>query len=137
MNKVGVKAILATMLILPAIALAGCGAKKEDGKQAQYQKITAEEAKERMDSGEDVLVLDVRTKEEYADKHIEDAVLIPNETIDEEKPKELPDLDQEILVYCRSWNRSAQAAKKLLQMGYTNVYDFGGIHDWPYETEKR
>ncbi|MEA5047182.1 MAG: rhodanese-like domain-containing protein [Eubacteriales bacterium] len=100
---------------------------------AQYRKITAEEAKARMDSGDEILVLDVRTQEEYDAGHIAGAVLLPNETIVDTKPDSLPDLNAEILIYCRSGNRSAQAAKKLAAMGYTNVYDFGGILDWPYD----
>lgn len=100
---------------------------------AQYRKITAEEAKARMDSGDEILVLDVRTQEEYDAGHIAGAVLLPNETIVDTMPDSLPDLNAEILIYCRSGNRSAQAAKKLAAMGYTNVYDFGGILDWPYD----
>jgi len=86
-----------------------------------------------MDSGDEIIILDVRTQEEYDAGHIAGAILIPNETIIDTKPDLLPDLDAEILVYCRSGNRSAQSAKKLLAIGYTNVYDFGGIIDWPYE----
>lgn len=100
---------------------------------AEYHKITAEEAKARMDSGDTIIVLDVRTREEYDTGHIAGAVLLPNETIPDTQPDVLPDLDAEILVYCRSGNRSAQAANKLVAMGYTSVYDFGGIIDWPYE----
>ena len=86
-----------------------------------------------MDSGDEMIILDVRTKEEFDAGHIAGAILVPNETIIDEQPELLPDLDAEILVYCRSGNRSAQAAKKLIAMGYTNVADFGGIIDWPYE----
>jgi rhodanese-related sulfurtransferase len=86
-----------------------------------------------MDSGDEIIILDVRTEEEYDAGHIMDAILVPNETIIDEQPELLPDLDAEILVYCRSGNRSAQAAKKLIAIGYTNVVDFGGIIDWPYE----
>ena len=100
---------------------------------AVYQKITAEQAKARMDSGDAIIILDVRTQEEFDAGHIAGAILIPNETILDEQPELLPDLDAEILVYCRSGNRSAQSANKLLAIGYTNVYDFGGIIDWPYE----
>ena len=102
---------------------------------AEYHKITAEEAKERLDSGDELILLDVRTQEEFDAGHIEGAILLPNETItDTEQPDILPDLGAEILIYCRSGNRSAQAANKLVALGYTNVYDFGGIIDWPYET---
>ncbi len=88
-----------------------------------------------MDNDENIVILDVRTLEEYDEKHIPGAVVIPNETIKKETLKELPDLEQEILVYCRSGNRSRQAAEKLIEAGYTNVYDFGGINEWTYETE--
>lgn len=88
-----------------------------------------------MDNDENIVILDVRTLEEYDGKHIPGAVVIPNETITKEPLKELPDLEQEILVYCRSGNRSRQAAEKLIEAGYTNVYDFGGINEWMYETE--
>lgn len=97
-------------------------------------KITAEEAHERMASGTPVVV-DVRTAGEYAESHIPGSILIPNEEIGAEPPVQLPVLDAEILIYCRSGNRSAQAATKLSDMGYTNLSDFGGIIDWPYETE--
>ncbi|MDY2663094.1 rhodanese-like domain-containing protein [Bariatricus massiliensis] len=97
--------------------------------------MSAEEAKEKMDNDENIVILDVRTLEEYDEKHIPGAVVIPNETIKKETLKELPDLEQEILVYCRSGNRSRQAAEKLIEAGYTNVYDFGGINEWTYETE--
>ena len=79
--------------------------------------------------------MDVRTADEYAEAHIPGAILIPNESIANEEPKLLPDKDARIMVYCRSGNRSAQAAEKLIKMGYTNVYDFGGIKNWTYETE--
>ena len=100
----------------------------------EYKVLTAEEAKARIDSGDEIIILDVRTEAEYKAGHIEHAILIPNESIKGTKPEQLPDLDAETLIYCRSGNRSAQAAKKLISMGYTNVYDFGGIIDWPYDT---
>ncbi|MDD4311441.1 MAG: rhodanese-like domain-containing protein [Eubacteriales bacterium] len=99
----------------------------------EYKKISAADAKARMDSGDEIIILDVRTQEEYDAGHIAGAILVPNETIADKQPELLPDLDAEILVYCRSGNRSAQAAKKLIAIGYTNVVDFGGIIDWPYD----
>lgn len=96
--------------------------------------LTAEEAKERLDANEDTILLDVRTQEEYDGGHIPGAVCLPNEDIQPDIP--LPfEKDTEILVYCRSGRRSAEAAEKLASMGYTHVSDFGGIQDWPYETE--
>ena len=99
--------------------------------EAEYKKITAQQAKEMM-SGE-VIILDVRTKEEYNEGHIEDAILIPNTNITDLAPEMLTDTSATILVYCRSGNRSQTAAKNLIEMGYQNVYDFGGINDWTYE----
>ena len=80
------------------------------------------------------VLLDVRTPEEFAERHIPGAINIPNETISTEEIPELPDKDQLILVYCRSGNRSKQASEKLVALGYTNIVEFGGINDWPGET---
>ena len=104
-------------------------------KKAEYKKITSDEAKKMMET-EKTIVVDVRSLEEYNEGHIPGAIVIPNESIGTEQPKELPDLEQVILVYCRSGNRSRQASQKLADMGYTNVYEFGGIKDWTGETEK-
>ncbi len=103
---------------------------------AEYHKMTPQEAKARMDSGDPVIVLDVRTQSEFDSGHIEGALLLSNEQIGTTRPELLPDLNAEILVYCRSGNRSRQAAQKLVAMGYTAVYDFGGIGSWPYEVVK-
>ena len=104
---------------------------------AEYRKISPQDAKNMMDGDTPVIVLDVRTSDEFAQGHIPNAVLIPNETITSaSRPANLPDSDAVILVYCRSGNRSAQAARKLVSLGYTGIYDFGGIIDWPYEIVK-
>ncbi len=103
---------------------------------AQYHKISQQEAKERMDKNSKVIILDVRTPQEFKDGHIAKAINVPNENINTEPPKELPDKNAEILVYCRSGHRSKQASDKLVQMGYTNIYDFGGINTWTYGTVK-
>ena len=103
--------------------------------KAAYQKISAEEAYEMMASQE-VVVVDVRTREEYDGGHIENAVLVPNESIGSEMPEALPDKEATLLVYCRSGRRSKDAAQKLLKLGYQSVYDFGGVIDWPYELVK-
>ena len=87
-----------------------------------------------MDEESGYIILDVRTPEEFADKHIPGAINIPNETIGTDEILELPDKDQLILVYCRSGNRSKQASEKLVALGYTNIVEFGGINDWPGET---
>jgi len=84
---------------------------------------------------EDYVILDVRTPEEYAERHIAGAVNLPNEEIGTEPIEELPDLEQLILVYCRSGNRSKQASEKLVKLGYTNVYEFGGINNWTGDVE--
>lgn len=98
-----------------------------------YQQITQEKAKEMMQADDDHIIVDVRRQDEYDSGHIPDAILIPNESIDKEQPKELPDLDQIIMIYCRSGRRSKEASQKLADMGYTNIYEFGGIIDWTGE----
>ena len=103
--------------------------------KAAYQKISAEEAYEMMVSQE-VVVVDVRTREEYDGGHIENAVLVPNESIGSEMPEALPGKEATLLIYCRSGRRSKDAAQKLLALGYQIVYDFGGVIDWPYELVK-
>ena len=97
--------------------------------------ITAEEAKEIMGSEEDYVILNVHTQEAYDEGHIPGAVLIPNTEIEARAEEELPDKGQLILVYCRSGNRSKKAAEILVELGYTNIKEFGGIIDWPYEVE--
>ena len=97
--------------------------------------ITAEEAKQIMDSEEGYVILDVRTQEEFAQGHIPGAILIPDTQIKAEAEKVLTDKNQLILVYCRSGRRSKLAAEALVELGYTNIKEFGGIIDWPYEVE--
>ena len=104
---------------------------KQEEAMKTYEQISPQEAKKRMDNEEDVIILDVRTQEEYDSGHIKNAVCLPNEDILSE-PDILPDKGQQILVYCRSGNRIKQAAQKLADMGYENVLEFGGILDWPY-----
>ncbi|MFA7371805.1 MAG: rhodanese-like domain-containing protein [Sphaerochaetaceae bacterium] len=134
--KIGV---LALAVILGTLACTGQSASQEAAPVktimiAQYRKISPELAKEMMDSEEELIVVDVRTPDEYNQGHIAGALLIPNETISTTTaPAELGDKEALILVYCLSGVRSAQAARKLVSLGYTNVYDFGGIIDWPYE----
>ena len=101
---------------------------------ASYQKITAEQAKTMMDDGNTYTLVDVRTESEYKDQHIEGAVLIPVDVIADKVESELPDKTARILIYCRSGNRSATAANTLVGLGYTNVYDMGGIQSWTYGT---
>ena len=129
------KRILPLFLLL-LLMLTGCGgnasnASSEDG----YQQISQEEAKEMMDT-QDVIILDVREQDEYDSGHIPGAVLLPVGTIDEETAAEvIPEKDSTVLVYCRSGNRSKTASSALAELGYTNIYEFGGVNTWPYETE--
>ena len=115
--------------------LTACGQNIENDQGAVYVNITAEEAKEIIDSEEGYIILDVRTQEEYDEGHIPGAILIPYTQIEEKANEMLLDKDQLILVYCRSGRRSKIAAEALAELGYTNIKEFGGIIDWPYETE--
>ncbi len=132
--------MLNSLILLLGLLLTGCGNAENDSadvisenSSATYTQISQEEAKEMMGKDDDHIVVDVRRADEYAAGHIPGAILIPNEEIGTEQPAELPDLDQIILIYCRSGNRSKQASQKLADMGYTNVYEFGGIIDWTGE----
>ena len=120
---------------LAVMLLTACGQANENPKEAIYMNITAEQAKKIMDTESDYIILDVRTQEEYDEAHIPGAIVIPNTEIEARAESELPDKDQMILVYCRSGRRSKLAADILVELGYTNIYEFGGIIDWPYETE--
>ena len=97
--------------------------------------ITAQEAKELMDTQQGYVILDVRAQEEYDQGHIPGAIVIPHEEITEKAEAVLQDKNQLILVYCRSGRRSKIAADALVELGYTNIKEFGGILDWPYEVE--
>ena len=108
----------------------------EKGEKTMYQQITAEEAKKIMDSGEEHIILDTREQDEFDEGHIPGAILIPYTEIENKAEKMLPDKDKLILVYCRSGRRSKIAAESLAKLGYTNIKEFGGIIDWPYEVEK-
>ena len=123
------------LLLLSATLLTACGQVKESDQEAVYVNITVEEAKQIMDSEEDCIILDVRTQEEYDQGHIPGAILIPDTEIEAQAQEALPDKDQMILVYCRSGRRSKLAAEILVELGYTNIREFGGIIDWPYEVE--
>lgn len=117
--------------LMAVLFLTGCGI---SGQSSNYQQISMEKAMEVMETEENYIILDVRTQEEYAQKHIPGAICVPNETITTNEIPELPQKDQLILVYCRSGNRSKQAAEKLAKLGYTNIMEFGGIIDWPGKT---
>ena len=118
-------------ILIALLLLAGCGAKSSE---ATYRQITMEEAVTMMEEESGYIILDVRTAQEYSEKHIPGAINVANESIDTEDIPELPDKDQLILVYCRSGNRSKQASEKLMKLGYTNIVEIGGINSWPGET---
>lgn len=126
MNKVAIIVIVIAVAVITIVLVTN--------KHPLYSKIPPQEAKQLM--SKDCVILDVRTPEEYKEGHIPDAILIPDYSITELAPQQLPDKDKLILVYCRSGNRSKKASELLLKMGYTNVKDFGGIIDWPYEVVK-
>ena len=133
------------LLFLLGVMLTGCAANPASqivpqdelpvtsASMAEYRKITAEQAMERMNEAAPWILLDVRTEEEFNEEHIEGAILIPDHEISSRIESEIPDKDIIIFVYCRSGRRSANAAYEMVNMGYTNVYDFGGIIDWPYD----
>lgn len=139
-------------LITTLLILSGCGSKNDDNVSViggadgptsiylkenddtdNYTQIDQETAKLMMEVDDGHVIVDVRREDEYAKGHIPGAILIPNESIGTEQPAELPDLEQIILVYCRSGRRSKEASQKLADIGYTNVYEFGGIVDWTGE----
>lgn len=126
------KNLLILVLILIISTVSGCSS-QNDTSVLEYSKITANEAKDMMDQDSTITVLDVRTEEEYNTGHIEGAILIPDTEILEKAEETLTDKSSTILVYCRSGRRSALAAANLVELGYTNVYDFGGIIDWNYD----
>ena len=147
------KKILCIISILLCILLTACGNDSsigiiggtdgptsiivaEKGEKAMYEQITAEEAKKIMDSGEEHIILDTREQNEYDEGHIPGAILIPYTEIENRAIEMIPDKDKLILVYCRSGRRSKIAAESLVNLGYTNVKEFGGIIDWHYEVEK-
>ena len=129
------KRILPLFLLL-LLLLTGCGGTTSNASsESDYQQISQEEAKEMMDT-QDVIILDVREQDEYDSGHIPGAILLPVGTIDEETAAEvIPEKDSTVLVYCRSGNRSQTASSALAELDYTNIYEFGGINTWPYETE--
>ena len=123
MEKIAIPVLLALALVLTGVT-------NFAPKTTGYRQVTTEEAVNIMQTEENYVILDVRTAQECASGHIPGAALLPNETIGTEDILLLPDKDQLILVYCRSGNRSKQAAEKLAQLGYTNIVEFGGINSW-------
>ncbi len=125
-------------LLMAACLLAGCAMEnaRPSGGATEYRQVSAQEAHDLMESEDAYIILDVRTEEEFAEGHIPGAILIPHDAIADQAEATLANKDQLILVYCRSGNRSRQAAEALAELGYTNVVEFGGINDWPYEIEQ-
>ncbi len=125
--------LLCTLFLLVSL-LVSCTLETEPevAEDSEYIRIDAEEAKEMMEN-EDVIIVDVRTEEEFEEQHIEGAILIPDYEIEELAEEKLPDKDATILIYCRTGRRSENASRALIEMGYTSVYDFGGIVDWEYD----
>ena len=126
MEKIAIPALLALALVLTGVT-------NFAPKTTGYRQVTTEEAVNIMQTEENYVIPDVRTAQEFASGHIPGAALLPNETIGTEDIPLLPDKDQLILVYCRSGNRSKQAAEKLAQLGFTNIVEFGGINSWTGE----
>lgn len=129
---------LILMLLIPLsfFGLTGCGEDTTRTYVDGYMQISAWEANMIISTKENYVIIDARTEEEFKEGHIKDAILIPEYEIAKRAEKELPDKDQMILVYCRSGRRSKIASKILAELGYTKVYEFGGIIDWPYDIVK-
>ena len=128
--------LIILMITLSIFTVAACGDKNDKGETLTYEQISAEEAKAIMDTEKEYIIIDARTGSEFAEGHIEGAILIPEYEIADCAEKELPNKDALILVYCRSGRRSKIASEELVKLGYTNVKEFGGIIDWPYEIVK-
>ncbi|MBP3854523.1 MAG: rhodanese-like domain-containing protein [Ruminiclostridium sp.] len=128
------------LIVLIVLLVGGCALNGQlldgDGMVDSYATISQEEAQKMMQVDDGHIILDVRRQDEFDEEHIPGAICIPNESITDTQPEELPDLHQVILVYCRSGRRSKEAAQKLFDMGYTHVFEFGGIIDWTGETVK-
>ena len=122
-------------VLLLVVLLTACGQTAPKEPEAVYVNITAAEAKQIMDTEENYIILDVRTREEYDQGHIPGAILIPDTEVATKAEAVLTDKDQLLLVYCRSGRRSKLASQILVDLGYTNIKEFGGIIDWPYEIE--
>ena len=124
------------MILALSLFLAGCMVTKTSETSSSYKTISSTEAQQMIEDNKDALILDVRTVAEYESGHIPNAVNLSNEDIQAGKVDSLKDKSQLIMVYCRSGNRSRQAAQKLAELGYTNVVDFGGIQSWQGDIEK-
>jgi phage shock protein E len=139
MKKRNIPAITFSVLLalLIGVALTGCGTTKDpaDGEMPSVVNITAEEGKTMMDEDPTIILVDVRTEEEYKEEHIPGALLLPVDDMENLASEVISDKEAVYIIYCRSGNRSATAAQQLINLGYQNIYDMGGIIDWPYDTE--
>lgn len=128
---------LLTFMLYLSLLITGCSlGKDKDTEITPYQQISQEKAKEMIDSDQELTIVDVRRLDEYEEGHISGGILFTNEEITEEAAIELfSDKEQVLIIYCRSGNRSKQAAEKLASYGYTQIYEMGGINTWPYEIE--
>ena len=124
------------LILALSLFLAGCMVTKTSETSGSYKTISSTEAQQMIEEHKDALILDVRTAAEYESGHIPNAINLSNEDIQAGKVHSLKDKSQLIMVYCRSGNRSRQAAQKLAELGYTNVVDFGGIQSWQGDIEK-
>lgn len=131
MIKRRIVSIFAALVFL--IVISGCSAEE---KGSVYMNIAPEKANEMMNELEEFVLLDVRSEEEFSEGHIPGAIVIPHEEISERAEEEIPEKDVPVFVYCRSGRRSKIAAEELVSLGYSEIYEFGGIGDWPYEIEK-
>lgn len=133
-----IEKLMAVVLAMTMFTITGCGAANQNAgsETAGYTQITQAEAADMMARDDGHVIVDVRRQDEYDAGHIPGAILIPNESIGCDSPEALPDYNQIILIYCRTGNRSKQAAEKLAAMGYTNIYEFGGIVDWTGDVVK-
>ena len=125
------KKVITAVVLITTLILCACSSSSD---ASVYQRISTVEAIQMMDELDTYIILDVRSESEFEAQHINGAILIPVSELRSRAEKELPDKDAVIFVYCRAGNRSAEAARLLISMGYTNVYDMGGIGDWPNET---
>jgi len=129
--------IFATAVLVGVVVLLGAVfvGRQGTGEGPDYGRLTAKQAHEKLQEDEEILLVDVRTPEEYQQQRIPDAILLPLADIKEKAEETLPDKDAVVFLYCRSGNRSDNAAALLTKMGYSEIYDIGGIIDWPFETE--
>lgn len=135
MKKIILIIIILTIIIIGVVCIMN-RKKRNIENEVIIKHISMNDIVQIMEENENYIILDVRTQAEYNQGHIPNAICIPNETIDENVVNKLPDKNQMILVYCRSGNRSKQAAEKLKKLGYTNLIEFGGIIDWKGKIER-